>query len=560
MEESTSSRRSLRRRGRLLRVLGFGVLGLLLALVIGVFFAYQWFQKYVRSEEFRALVEAQASKFLQAEVKLDPLEWNRLDVLSKHLQAGSAPAFSKLEADRLKATLRFNGWSKRSWTVEGAMIENLVVDFKKAAAPAGPASVKASPAPASAPPAEVGSSLPGWLPTKVEVPQVRVRNTNLRFGTGDMDFRVLGSEATLVERGDGSYDIDLRGGLFSVAPFPGAGITKKNFSIGSAKARLGTDAVYLVESTLRAEPSTTSQEGEDKTGLSIEGTIPFSSASHKLSLHINMEDLPVGQVVGPQWTNRVFGRLALDFKTTEDEKGRAIHEGTVRLADARFLTPEPEQPKDGGLVGMVRGGWETLSGTVLPVLGAYTDHTRQFRNLICDTARARFRRSGDTLELHDLEIVSRGLLSLEGDVEIRGRDLSGLVRVGVTRATLSGIPGAEAKVFTTERDGLLWTPVRLSGTLDDPKEDLTQRLLDAAGQRVIEAVPEIGFGLIRGAGQAVKEGAGLLENGGKVIETGTGILAQGGRLIEGLLGPGQKPAEKAPEKAPDKKDEKPPGK
>ena len=536
------------------------MLGLLLALVVGVFFAYQWFQKYVRSEEFRALVEAQASKFLRAEVKLDPLEWNRLDVLSRHLEAGSAPAFSKLEADRLKATLRFNGWAKRSWTVEGAMIENLVVDFKKSAAPAGKAPMLPSVAAVVAGTSEGGPSLPAWLPTKVEVPQVRVRNTNLRFGTGDMDFRVLGSEGTLVERGDGSYDIDLRGGLFSVSPFPGAGISKKNFSIGSAKARLGTDAVYLVESTLQAESANSSQEGEDKTSLAIEGTIPFSSASHKLSLHINMENLPVGQVVGPQWTNRIFGRLALDFKTTEDDKGIAIHEGSVRLADARFLTPEPDAPKNEGLAGVVRSGWETLSGTILPVLGAYTDHTRQFRNLICDTARARFRRSGDTLELHEIEIVSRGLLSVEGDLKIKGRELSGLVRVGVTRATLAGIPGAEAKVFTTERDGLLWTPVRLSGTLDEPKEDLTQRLLDAAGQRVIEAVPEIGFGLIRGAGQAVKEGAGLIENGGKVIETGTEILGQGGRLIEGLLGPGQKPAPAAPDKAPEKKDEKPPGK
>jgi len=200
---------------------------------------------------------------------------------------------------------------------------------------------------------------------------------------------------------------------------------------------------------------------------------------------------------------------------------------------------------------MAQQGWRAFSGTLLHVLGAYTDRTRQFRNLACDTATARFRKTGDNLELHQIKIVSKGLVSVEGDLSVDGETLNGLVQVGVTRATLSGIPGAESKVFTTERDGLLWAPVRISGTLRDPQEDLTQRLMDAAGQRILEAVPELGFGLLRGAGNAVKQTAeGALETGGKVIDTGAGVLGEGGRLLEGLLSPGTRNPEPAPKEEP----------
>ena len=261
MDSTPTARRSRRRRGFLPRALGFGTLGLLLVLVVGVFGVYQWAKGYVRSEGFRALVEGQASRLLQAEVKLEPLEWERLDVRSPGLKAGAGPAFSKLQADELRATLALGGLARRVWKVEAARIENLVVDFKK------PSAAATAPPPAVADAgAESSSAPPGWLNARIEVPQVGVRNTNLRFGTGDLDFRLLGSGAVLVKRGDGSYDLELRGGAFSMAPFPGAGVAKKAFDLREASARIQSDAVYLVNSTLADANGTT---------VSVEGTIPL---------------------------------------------------------------------------------------------------------------------------------------------------------------------------------------------------------------------------------------------------------------------------------------------
>jgi hypothetical protein len=101
--------------------------------------------------------------------------------------------------------------------------------------------------------------------------------------------------------------------------------------------------------------------------------------------------------------------------------------------------------------------------------------------------------------------------------------------VGVSRETLSGIPGAETKVFTIERDGLVWTPVRITGTFDKINEDLTDRLVDAAGARILEKLPDLDT--LRQTIESLDPGKlrdGVLDQGGKIIE-------EGGKLIDGIL-------------------------
>ena len=66
--------------------------------------------------------------------------------------------------------------------------------------------------------------------------------------------------------------------------------------------------------------------------------------------------------------------------------------------------------------------------------------------------------------------------------------LEGLFQVGVTPTSLRWLPGSQARVFTVERDGYVWTSVRVTGLLDDLKEDLSQRLIAAAGTELYEGI------------------------------------------------------------------------
>lgn len=524
MTQPTASR-SARRQGRWLRVLLWTAFGLLFTGVVAVLGAYAWVKKYLAGEEFRTLVATQAGQVLQADVALDPLVWDRLTVRTEKVAASGGNRVSRLEVSDSQATVSLNALTTGYWTVENATIGRVVADLKPP--PAKTTATPAPPAPTnSAPPAFPPATenpldgLPGWFPTEVRVPTIQVRELNLRFGQGDMDFRLLETGALLTRREATAYDMALRGGQFRLAPFPGAGIKDKSFSIIDANIRLTPETFFVLDSRMRAEDGTT---------LAIEGTAPGSSGDAPLDVQYTMESLPVAQILGGEWTNRVFGRLTITGRS-EGEGDSLVHTGTAELADARFLTPPPANttPADGAL-GFVSKGWQSLTGTVIPVLGAYTERGVQFRNLVCDTAKCHYRIEGDHLALSAIQVRSRALLGIEGNLDITGDQLDGRLMVGVSRETLAGIPGAEAKVFTIERDGLVWTPVRITGTLDAPKEDLTDRLIDAAGARILDELPNLDSlrQTIENLDPA-KIRDGVLDQGGKILE-------EGGKLIDGIL-------------------------
>jgi hypothetical protein len=116
------------------------------------------------------------------------------------------------------------------------------------------------------------------------------------------------------------------------------------------------------------------------------------------------------------------------------------------------------------------------------------------------------------------------------------RQLSGRFSLGVTPGTLARIPGAETKVFRPGRDGMLWAPVLVEGTLDDPDEDLSRRLIVAAGERMFEMIPETGLRVLRHSDRSASEMArDLLEEGKKAVGLdGESGLPGGGLLQSGV--------------------------
>jgi hypothetical protein len=85
---------------------------------------------------------------------------------------------------------------------------------------------------------------------------------------------------------------------------------------------------------------------------------------------------------------------------------------------------------------------------------------------------------GNNGELQNIAIEDQGKFRIEGGVTIRHRSLGGAVQLGVAREYLAWLPRAE-EVFPREHDGYLWTTVHLSGTIDQPGQDLSPRLTEA---------------------------------------------------------------------------------
>jgi hypothetical protein len=78
--------------------------------------------------------------------------------------------------------------------------------------------------------------------------------------------------------------------------------------------------------------------------------------------------------------------------------------------------------------------------------------------------------------------------------------------------------------------GLLWAPLKITGTLSDPHQDLKERLIAAAGRRMFEVLPETGEKVLKFSGKVI---GGAAEKG---IDGGTGLIEGATGVLDQLFG------------------------
>jgi hypothetical protein len=81
------------------------------------------------------------------------------------------------------------------------------------------------------------------------------------------------------------------------------------------------------------------------------------------------------------------------------------------------------------------------------------------------------------IDIKDINIEEKGKFRIEGEISIKRRVLGGTIKLGLTREYLDWLPNPE-EVFNQRSNGYLWTYVRLSGTVDEPRQDLSQRIIE----------------------------------------------------------------------------------
>ena len=82
------------------------------------------------------------------------------------------------------------------------------------------------------------------------------------------------------------------------------------------------------------------------------------------------------------------------------------------------------------------------------------------------------------IEVKDIAVEDKGKFRIEGSISIREKSLGGALRLGVAREYLAWLPQPE-EVFPSEKAGYRWTTVHLSGTIDQPGQDLSPRVIEA---------------------------------------------------------------------------------
>jgi hypothetical protein len=467
------------------------------SLILGVVIlagGYGLIRNYLHSDSFRKFLSSEASKVANVTGEFSPFRWQGLAVDTESFEATGAGPVTAVRADGLHTEVGLGGLRRGVWEIQGSSLRRLdiTLDATKSTGPNKPNR--------SADPTSRSNSKDrplSWFPSKAEVQSIDIAEVTVHALLDPGPVRASGMRIR-AGRADAkdTYRAEIQGGTIQVP----LGIVP-NLRLDRVQLRYQDQQVFLTDSNIEAW----------KNGR-ISATGEWDSATRRFSAEGTIRDIKCDELLNEDWSKRLTGDVLSDF-----------------IIDNPAGTPQ------------ARGKLTINNGVVtalplLDALAAYAD-TRRFRILTLDEAHTGWRWKKGEIALTDLVLSSDSLVRLEGTLTIREKKLDGVFRLGLAPGTLASIPGAETDVFAPGERGLLWTSLRITGTLDDPKEDLTDRLFAAAGMRMFDQIPETGERVIKFTQSVLGNSSSkTVEKGVKIIEESSKTIREVSGILDGILG------------------------
>lgn len=461
----------------LVAVLVTGIV-LLVLFVSVLLFAKSAVRGWLKGDEFREWLVKKASVALQSDVELSETDWQGSEIYADSFLAEGyeGAAFSRLSLDGIRA--RTGGVEKGAFKIPEVTVNRFQMEFSpvRKRRPAGGVESGTVSGP------EVPEWLSKYLPNRAEV--------------GDV---ILSSARVDVKRADGSVPFLMQGVKAIVQPDFQTKIWEMQGQGGNLRIP-DQPEISLKDLAMRWRES---ELFIDRCGLGIyenghidgSGEIDFSGDGN-FNLELEISSIEVDELVEGEWKERLSGTISGPVTIT-GRPGAFVYKGTMHVADATIES--------------------------IPVLSMVAEYTRndQFKHLVFSEAKADFTKVGEKTNLDNIVLQSDGLVRVEGNMVIEEEKILGQFQVGVAPGTLRWIPGAERQIFTEQREGFLWTPMALSGTVNEPKEDLSGRLIAAAGEEILKGLPA---GVLKEAQKFLQPGEGNETSPGGLLEQGKPLL------------------------------------
>ncbi len=432
--------------------LGLGLLGGLMGLAL--FVAYRMMSAHLSGDDFQISLGDQLGSFLGGEARFTAFEWDGWDVSVDEFLFQGEDGLQNLSVRGVGASVdRLAVW-RGTYRLEDMRLDEVdfIGDFRKDAL--GKQSETMLPLRSKLARDQFSGFQEKFLPENLELMEFEVAQLNGRALTDDgvWSWRgaKLGVRAGIFKK---NVEVELKGGEV-VTPLS----LVDRLTLKEAKGRVSDDQFYLLSSQFDALGSSQ---------VTMEGD--FGLKSRMWSLHGELKGAQVEELVSESWKKRLTGPLEVGFSIRGRPDFEARIKGEVVIRDA-ILT----------------------ALTVLDRLAVYSKDSR-FRRLELSEVQFSFEKIGTHLELSHIVFASEGLMRLEGNMRLNGDVIrQGDFSIGISPDLLAHIPSAEAKVFQLKRRGLLWTSMTVGGTLEDPEEDLSERLIVAAGERLFEQTLDTG--------------------------------------------------------------------
>jgi hypothetical protein len=174
-----------------------------------------------------------------------------------------------------------------------------------------------------------------------------------------------------------------------------------------------------------------------------------------IDVKANFNSVPIRQWLPAEWKGRLkgsaFGNLHWTGKDPKLESSSG--EGSLRINNGRIDD--------------------------VPLLNKLAElaQKKSFESLDLDECSLGFAWRYPEIDIKDITIEEKGKFRIEGEISIKRRVLRGTIKLGLTREYLDWLPNPE-EVFSRRSTGYLWTDVHLSGTIVEPRQDLSQRIIE----------------------------------------------------------------------------------
>jgi hypothetical protein len=169
----------------------------------------------------------------------------------------------------------------------------------------------------------------------------------------------------------------------------------------------------------------------------------------------NFNSVPIHQWLPVEWKGRLKGSAFGDIHWTgrDPKLESSSGEGSLRIRDGRIDD--------------------------VPLLNKLAELAKKksFERLDLNECSLGFAWRYPEIDINDIAIEEKGKFRIEGEISIKRRVLRGTLKLGLTREYLDWLPNPE-EVFSRRAGGYLWTHVHLSGTIDEPRQDLSQRIIE----------------------------------------------------------------------------------
>jgi hypothetical protein len=387
------------------------------ALLAIVSFAPSWMPVIARSACFTKIIQAQTGRALQADASIDPLAWSESSAYTPGLRLEGLPhsIIDRIEAEDVRVVWDWQALANGAWRIEEIAAPRLRASLKKTTTRPAASDTQA--------PVETISPLLFFIPSRFELGRIVVENCDFSYqNISAKNVRVNAKQTPW------GWNIEGGGGTLSTPGFP-------LLAIDSFQGRSQSGVLHLDAARLQPQCG-----GE----VSSSGQIGATTA-----LRIEWRGVPIKALVDTSLAQYLNGEI----------NGHAVlnsHDdatGSFEIINCDFSN--------------------------IPHLAQIATMTgkQDFKNLRVTRLTGDFKYTANLLTLQNIVFESNDLLRLKGEVTI-GPDgrLDGNLLCGLNPAALASLPGTRKTVFTMERDGFCWTPVRLSGSVSKPLEDLSPRI------------------------------------------------------------------------------------